>query len=120
MTDLEKQWLERHGFKINNELSKSIGTPIYVKQPIATEDSLLKIYIEYNINRWIFFLRFPYNNIHIKYSQMFCDLSDSNLNLFITRWNEFEVVDMLKKMNQEYFIPEAMKQAKKEEDKEQP
>ena len=51
---------------------------------------------------------------------MFCDLSDSNLNLFITRWNEFEVVDMLKRMNQEYFIPEAMKQAEKEEDKEQP
>lgn len=108
MTEQDKQWLESHGFVLDKELSKRLERDTYVKRPIDTEVSLLKIYIQQELAYWKFFLLFPYNNEHIKFAQVFPMLTDGNLEHFILRWNQFECVDMLKKMNKEYFIPEAM------------
>lgn len=109
MTDEDKQWLEKHGFEIDKELSKRLEHETYVKRPIDTEESLLKIYIQREMSYWKFFVFFPYINEHIKFSQLFPRLADESLDYFIERWNRVECVNMLEKMNKEYFIPEAMK-----------
>ena len=109
MTDEDKQWLEKHGFEIDKELSQRLERETYVKRTIATEESLLKIYIHREMAYWRFFVLFPYNNEHIKFSHLFPILADEALCYFIDRWNRIECINMLEKMNKEYFIPEAMK-----------
>ena len=109
MIEKDKQWLEKHGFKLDNELSRQLGSPIYVKRPIDTEESLLKIYIKFTGIYWEFFVRFPYKNEHVKFAHLFPILADEALDFFIDRWNCVECIKMLEKMNKEYFIPEAMK-----------
>ena len=105
MTDEDKQWLERHGFLLNEELSRRMDEPVYARVP-TTQDSVIVICCVQRQVSWLFFIIVDYNGMKYKYAHETLALTDSFFEHFIWRWNDRELPKMLVQCNPIYTIPE--------------
>lgn len=105
MTDEDRQWLERHGFMLNEELSRRMDEPVYARVP-KTQDSVIVICCVQRQVSWLFFIIVDYNGMKYKYAHETLVLTDSFFEHFIWRWNDRELPKMLVQCNPIYTIPE--------------
>ena len=100
-----KQWLEKHGFTFNEELSNLMDEEVYARVP-TTPDSNIVICCAKRQVSWLFFITVDYNGMKYKYAHETLALTDSFFEHFIWRWNERELPKMLVQGNPIYTIPE--------------
>lgn len=105
MTDEDKQWLERNGFLLNEELSRRMDESVYARVP-TTQDSVIVICCVQRQVSWLFFIIVDYNGMKYKYAHETLVLTDSFFEHFIWRWNDRELPKMLVQCNPIYTIPE--------------